>query len=199
MNRHLQCDCGKLRGQLNDTQACTRIVCYCTDCQAFARFLGDPARVLDANGGSAVVVTHPAHVAFTHGIEHLVSMSLSDKGLYRWYASCCNTAIGNTPRTMKMAFAGISETCLKDPSVSLDSAFGPVRMRAMVKSATGKVESTGARAFPTMLRVMSMALGALLGGSYRRTPFFKPDGAPVAPPRVLGLEERRRLDPTAKQ
>jgi len=194
MNRFLQCECGKLRGQLSDTQACTRIACYCTDCQAFARFLGDPNRVLDDLGGSAVVLSHPQQVAFTQGVEHLACMSLSEKGLYRWYASCCNTAIGNTARNRKLAFAGISETCLKDPVTSLESAFGPVRMRSMVKGATGKVASSGWRAIPVMLHVVSMVIGARLGGSYRRTPFFNADGAPIVPPRVLSSEERRRLD-----
>ena len=195
MNRSLQCDCGKLRGQLSEPQACTRIACYCTDCQAFARFLGAPSRVLDGMGGSAIVVSHPMQVAFTHGAEHLACMSLSDKGLYRWYASCCNTPIGNTPRNMKMAFAGIAEACLKDPATSLEHAFGPVRLHAMVEGATGKVDSSGWRAIPVMLRVMSGVLGAWLGGSYRRTPFFRADGSPVVQPRVLSVEERRRLNP----
>lgn len=194
MNRSLQCGCGKLRGQLNDTQTCMRIICYCTDCQAFARFLGAPKRMLDDMGGSGVVVTHPQQVAFTHGAEHLACMSLSQKGLYRWYASCCNTAIGNTPRSRKMAFASVSETCLKDPGTSLDRAFGPVRLRSMVKGATGKVASSGWRMVPVVLRVMSMMIKARLGGSYRRTPFFRADGAPVVQPRVLAVEERRRLD-----
>jgi hypothetical protein len=36
-------------------------------------------------------------------------MRLSDKGLLRWYARCCNTPIANTPANYKASFAGIAK------------------------------------------------------------------------------------------
>lgn len=194
MSHPLQCRCGALRGYVSAPQECTRLVCYCKDCQAFARFLGDPARILDPMGGTNVVVAHPRQVAFTHGLDKLASMSLSDSGMYRWYASCCNTAIGNTSRNMKMAFVGLTETCLKHPGASLDAAFGPVRMRSVVKSATGTVEPTGWRAIPVLFGFASSLLGARLSGSYRNNPFFTANGSPLVQSRVLNVEERARLD-----
>jgi hypothetical protein len=49
----LRCRCGSVRGIASEFARASgfRLVCYCKDCQAFARFL-DRADVLDAAGGS---------------------------------------------------------------------------------------------------------------------------------------------------
>jgi hypothetical protein len=41
-------------------------------------------------------------------------MSLSDKGMLRWYASCCNTPIGNTSRDFKVSHVGLLHNCLQE-------------------------------------------------------------------------------------
>ena len=90
MNHPLRCRCGTVRGWVSKPdRAMGRAVCYCKDCQAYGHFLGKPAEVLDALGGSDVVATHPKHVTLTHGRDAIACMSLSPKGLLRWYASCC--------------------------------------------------------------------------------------------------------------
>ncbi len=73
---------------------------------------------------------------------------------------------------------GLSEACLDDFST---------------RSATGKVAPTGLRAMAPMLGFVATLLRAHLNGSYRRNPFFNPDGTPAVQPRVLSLEERRKL------
>jgi len=40
MKHPLQCQCGTLKGFVDDPQRANRAVCYCNDCQAFAHFLG---------------------------------------------------------------------------------------------------------------------------------------------------------------
>ena len=187
MSQLLRCACGALRGRLAAPEKCTRIVCYCTDCQAFAHYLDRPD-ALDAQGGSCVVIAHPQQLTFTHGVDNLASMSLSEKGMLRWYASCCNTPIGNISRNRKMAFLGVSTACLADPA-----AFGPVRMRSATKSATGEVAPSGIAAVVPILGFAHKLLGALVTGSYRRNPFFNADGSPVVPPTVLTPEQRRQL------
>ena len=94
---------------------------------------------------------------------------------------------------MKMACVGLSHSCCTTPGASLDNAFGPVRLRTLVKSATGRVESSGWRAVPVMTKFASRLLVARLSGSYRNNPFFTPAGLPVVQPRVLSLEERSAL------
>jgi len=71
-----------------------RCVCYCRDCQAFAHFLGKVDAILDERGGSEIIQVLPRNLTFTQGIELLACMRLTEKGLLRWYAACCNTPIG---------------------------------------------------------------------------------------------------------
>jgi Family of unknown function (DUF6151) len=118
-------------------------VCYCKDCQAFAHFLERPDdAVLNELGGTELVATLPRHVHFTQGLEALVCMSLSDRGLLRWYTSCCNTPIGNTPRDFKISYVGLIHSCAAKRDPSLQDSFGPVRMVLRTKSAKGEVKST---------------------------------------------------------
>ena len=57
-------------------------ICYCKDCQAFARFLERPD-LLDPAGGTDIFQMPPAR--------------LSDKGVLRWYTDCCRT-LSATPQ-----------------------------------------------------------------------------------------------------
>lgn len=97
MTHPLRCQCGKLRGRISHPELALRAICYCNDCQMFAAFLAKSAEVLDENRGTDVVGIRPQDLSFTEGLEHLACMSLTSKGLLRWYASCCNTPIANTP------------------------------------------------------------------------------------------------------
>jgi len=194
MNHPLRCQCGTLRGLVSHTESVCRGVCYCKDCQAYAHFLGKADEILDEMGGSDVVATLPQHVTFTQGIEALTCMSLSDKGMLRWYASCCNTPIGNTSRDFKVSHVGLLHNCLRDPSTSLDSAFGPVRMRVGMKSAKGTPKAMAASTTISILRFMARLIRARLDGSYRKTSFFDPEtGMPRVSPKVLTPDERARL------
>ncbi|MEL6182165.1 MAG: DUF6151 family protein, partial [Myxococcota bacterium] len=102
----VQCRCGQLRGGFQPSSRSQRVVCYCRTCQAFAHFLGRP-ELLDAQGGSHIVQSEPHTLRFHQGSEHLACMRLSDKGLLRWYASCCQTPLGNTPALPSFAFVGL--------------------------------------------------------------------------------------------
>lgn len=193
MNHPLRCQCGTLQGRVSHTETVCRGVCYCKDCQAYAHFLGKADEILDEMGGSDVVATLPQHVTFTQGLEALTCMSLSDKGMLRWYASCCNTPVGNTSRDFKVSHVGLLHNCLRESS-SLDDAFGPVRMRVGMKSAKGTPKAMGASTTISILRFMARLIRARLDGSYRKTPFFDPEtGAPRVSPKVLTPEERARL------
>ena len=192
MDHPLQCRCGTLRGVVSHPEKAIRGECYCKDCQAFARFLKTDG-ILDEMGGTDVVATHPSHVSFTHGLDALACMSLSPKGLLRWYASCCNTPIGNTPRNFKVSHVGLIHTCLENPARTLESSFGPVRMRAGTKNTNGRAKSMPFGTVVSILRIASSLLRARVSGRYKATPFFDPaTGTPVASPKVLTRDERER-------
>src|SRR5262249_41181294 len=92
----LSCRCGEVRGLVRDASPATanRVVCYCDDCQAFLHYLGR-TDLLDAQGGTDIVQVAPASLTFDRR-ERIVGVRLGPKGLYRWYASCCRTPVGNT-------------------------------------------------------------------------------------------------------
>ena len=103
----LRCRCGEVRGRATGLSPRTvnRVVCYCDDCQAFAHQLGR-ADLLDPQGGSDIVQMAPAAVSYTIGQQHIVGLRLKPNGLYRWYAKCCNTPLGNT-FTPTIPFVGL--------------------------------------------------------------------------------------------
>ncbi len=189
----LACDCGNLTGKL-DTGGGGRLVCYCQDCQALARYLKPNGELLDANGGSDIFQTAPANLQLTDGLEHLACMRLSPKGLLRWYAKCCNTPVGNTMPSANWAFVGIPVAFLQD-SDSADDVLGPVTGRVNGRSAYGDVPAdTHASAPPSLiLKTMGKLLGRRVTGKHRPTPFFDASGKPVSDATVLSLDERDAL------
>jgi len=194
MNHRLRCQCGKLEGDVSNPEGASRGVCYCRDCQAYAHFLGKAGDILDDMGGTDVIATLAQHVTFKRGVDALACMSLTENGMLRWYASCCNTAIGNTSRDFRISHVGLVHTCLSDPSKTLEASFGPVRMRVNTKSAKGKPRSMPISTIASGLRFMSSLIRARLDGSYKRTPFFDPNlGTPVSSPRVLTSAEHERV------
>jgi hypothetical protein len=92
----LRCRCGHVRGVANNVapHAGFRFVCYCQDCQAFARFLDRPD-VLDAAGGTDVFHMPMGRVKLTAGTDAVRCLQFSSR-VFRWYADCCRTPIGNT-------------------------------------------------------------------------------------------------------
>jgi hypothetical protein len=128
MTSSIHCHCDKLKGTLNRTQEVNRCVCYCADCQAFARFLKREHEILDDMGGTSIIQTIPANIRFTEGIENLTCMSLTENGMLRWYAACCNTPIGNTLSTPNLSFIGLIHNCLSSEQTDLDNTFGSIKM-----------------------------------------------------------------------
>ena len=186
----LRCRCDKLQGEVDVSRVAARAVCYCKDCQAFARYLGAEDAVLDAAGGTEVEATLPAAVRFTGGLEHLACMSLSPKGIYRWYASCCNTPVGATPRNAAMPYVGLVRICLDAPIEALDRQLGRARMTANRGSAYGPTSATPVATLLGVAKIGGALLMSRLTGSYRDNPFFDTAGAPIRSPRVLTKEER---------
>ena len=173
-------------------RAYARATCYCKDCRAFARFLGDPG-VLDASGGTDIVATAPAAVRFTAGSEHVTCMSLSPKGLLRWYASCCRTPIGNTLGTSAMPFIGVVHAFIDAPSTAL----GPIRGRGWANRAKGgraAVPKDGSSDLVMVARMLGKLLKWRLRGDHKRSALFDAaTGKPLVEPRVLDVAEREEL------
>ena len=194
MHHPIQCQCGALKGELTRTGRELRCVCYCKDCQAYARFLNREADVLDSDGGSDVIQTSPSQLRFSQGLHHLACMRLTDKGMLRWYASCCNTPIGNTATSHKMPFVGLLHNCLASTPEALTAAFGPVIIYVNGKSSPSNPKPQDKGLLKAIARVALMMLRARLNGSYKQAAFFDADtGRPILTPKVLSSAERQQL------
>lgn len=188
MNHPLRCNCGKLTGTLKQTKDINRCVCYCTDCQAFARFL-KRHDILDEIGGTSILQTLPKHVSFVEGTENLACIRLTENGPLRWYAACCNTPIGNTAPNFKLPFIGLIHNCLSAEQASLDETFGAIRMRVSTQDAIGEHKPKSIGFLAGTLRVMGMVIRSRFDGSYKTNPFFSPEtGNPIVTPQVLSQD-----------
>jgi Family of unknown function (DUF6151) len=202
MTHPIHCHCGKLKGTLNHNREINRCLCYCADCQAFARFLKRENEILDDRSGTSIIQTIPANLTFTEGIEHLACMRLTKNGLLRWYTTCCYTPIGNTPPTLNLSFIGLIHTCLSAERTSLDKEFGSIEMYVNTKSAilrgrdsaNGENKPKSAGVLSGTLRAIGFILKARFDGRYKQNPFFVVEsGTPIVVPKVLDDEELKNV------
>ena len=113
-NLNLGCHCGAVAGIARDAsvKTTTHLVCYCDDCQLYAKFLGHE-RTCDSRGGTEIVQCAMARIELTQGAEQLRAMRLSPKGMVRFYTACCRTAVGNT-MSGSVPFVGLVHTFIND-------------------------------------------------------------------------------------
>ena len=184
----LKCSCGLVQGMAHDVTANsgTRVVCYCDDCQAFARYLGNEDVILDQYGGTDIFQLTPSQVTFEQGVDHLRCVRLSEKGLYRWYTGCCKTPIGNTI-SATVALVGIIHNIMDDQGQG-DKNLDPVRAYVQGNFAKdGLPAERYNKGFPLglTLRVIGKILMGKIKGKHRPSPFFKENGDPVVEPEIV--------------
>jgi hypothetical protein len=115
-----------------------RFVCYCRDCQAFARLL-DRADVLDAASGTDIFQTAPGRVTLTEGVDALRCLRLRDNArVLRWYSDCCRTPVANTGTTARFPIVALIHSFIEDDcdGRSRDDVLGPPLCRIYERSAT---------------------------------------------------------------
>jgi hypothetical protein len=173
-----------------------RFVCYCKDCQAFARFL-DGTDVLDPAGGTDIFHMPPGRVKLTAGTDAMRCLRLSNKVL-RWYTDCCRTPIANTAAWPGFPVLGVVHSFMHHAAASRsrDEVLGPPLCRLYERSAVGPLPPNAPP--PPSLGVFARRASKLLGwwvrGLGRPTPFFDDrTKAPCAVPRVLTPSERAAL------
>jgi hypothetical protein len=186
-----------VRGVASDVgpSAGFRLVCYCHDCQAFARFL-DRVDILDAAGGTDIFQMPTGRMRLTAGTEAVRCVQLSGR-VFRWYADCCRTPIGNTAGP-RFPLVGVIHSFMSLPpgDRSGDDVLGPPLCRIFERSAVGPLPPNSPP--PPSLGVFvlrsSKLLGWWLGGLGRPNPFFDArTGAPLSAPLILSAGERAAL------
>jgi hypothetical protein len=178
----VRCRCGAVRGIVTGAspQSVNRVVCYCDDCQAYAHQLGR-ADLLNAKGGSDIVQLAPAALTFTEGQDRIAGLRLTPKGLHRWYASCCNTPVGNPVQSFD--------------APRVDDVFGAPVGEIFGKCAVGEPPPGSTRFSPTLfLRAIGKVIGWRLRGKTWPHPFFAHDTrAPIYPVAVISRDRREAL------
>jgi hypothetical protein len=190
----LRCRCGHVRGVATEVSPSTgcRVVCYCKDCQAFARLLGR-ADVLDAAGGTDIFQMPPGRVKLTAGTDAVRCLRLCNKGVFRWYTNCCRTPIGNTAGP-RVPLIGVIHSFMDHAADGgcRDEVLGLPLCRIHERSAIGPLPP--ASPAPPSFRVFVYRALKMLDwwvhGLARPSPFFDDrTNAPRFAPRVLTPRE----------
>lgn len=178
------CACGQTALSV-ETSGGSRVVCYCEDCQAFARHF-KRTDMLDGHGGSDLYQVGPHQVTFQRGEENLAALRLTDKGPARWYASCCGTPMANTWTSPKVPFATMTAA-----QFDHREDLGPIHAQAFRRHGLGYVEKEGGGMGRVYLAFARRALASFVTGNWRRAPFFHADGTPKAEVRPLDEAARK--------
>jgi hypothetical protein len=209
----LRCRCGHVHGLAREVSppAGFRFVCYCTDCQAFARFLAHvpekwepvfrkghaPIKepdVLDAAGGTDIFQMAAARVTFTAGADALRCLTFSGKVL-RWYAACCRTPIANTAAIARFPVVALIHSFMDHEAGGRlrDELLGPPLCRIYERSATAPLppDAPPPPSFGVFARRAAKILGWWIRKLGRPHPFFDArTNAPLSEPRMMTREQR---------
>lgn len=180
------CTCGGLAGEITaeGVASGTHVVCFCRDCRAGQLYLGQPD---PAPGPVDIFQMTPDCIRITKGADNLAVMRLGPKGLFRWYASCCNAPLATTTENSKFPFAGFDVKRIAEPEL-----LGPIKTRAYVPQPNGKTKHENPA--PALFGLIRRLITARLTGRWRQTPFFDTaTGTPTADPMVITREERAAL------
>jgi hypothetical protein len=199
----LRCRCGHVRGVANEITPHSgfRLVCYCSDCQAFARFLERPD-VLDTAGGTDIFQMPTGRVRLTAGTDAVRCLQFSNR-IFRWYTDCCRTPVGNTAGP-RFPVVGLIHSFMNHDGNgrSRDEVLGAPLCRIFERSAVGPLpaEAPAPASLGLFVNRMVKIVGWWFGGLGRPNPFFDDQtNAPISEPRVLTPGERIALghDPVA--
>ena len=195
----LQCRCGRVRGVANEVSLSSgfRFICYCKDCQAFARFLERPD-VVDPAGGTDIFQMPQGRVKLTAGTDAVRCLRLSDKGVLRWFTDCCRTPIGNTATSPRFPILALVHCFMVHEAAGpcRNEVLGPPLCRIYERSAVGALPPNAPA--PPSLGVFARRASKIFGwwvlGLGRPSPLFDDrTNAPLAVPRVLTRCERAAL------
>lgn len=193
----LQCRCGAVHGHVTNASkdSANRALCYCDDCQAFLHHLGR-SDLLDAHGGTDVVQVAPASLSFDRGGGRIVGLRLTPRGLYRWYASCCKTPVGNTLGPA-IPFVGIVARAFDVGDQKTDDVFGKPRGAINGKYAVGSLPETSiGPKLQLIWRSLSLVFRWRLRGQTWPHPYFdRATKAPSLPVMTLTRSDREALRP----
>lgn len=189
-NMMLKCACGSVQGEMKNVspKSGIRVVCYCDACQQFQKHLSCDDKYLNEHGGTELYQTAPAQISITSGQEKIACLRITSKGPFRWYASCCNTPIGNTMKA-SIPFVGVIQSFIDADETTRQEVMGSVRCEAQTQYAYDSLPKEIKRVgFPLniTLKIMSKILSWKIKGLAQPSPFFDSDGKAISKPKLIG-------------
>ena len=183
----LSCTCGQVKGVAKgiSPRIGNHFKCYCDDCQTYAMYL-DREDCLDVDGGSEIFQMAPSRVSVTEGEAHIRCVRLSKQGIFRWYADCCKTPLGNT-LSPNLPFLGVLCAFMVD-SDETKQALGPITALVQTQHARNRdVNSPKGSGFPFSVKakIIWKILGWKLLRQGQPSPFYRESGQPIAEPHIL--------------
>jgi hypothetical protein len=164
-------------------------ICYCHDCRAFSHWLGRDD-LLDPHGGVPLVQLARSRLEIATGFDQVRCMRLSPKGMYRWFAACCRSPIGNTMASIP--FVGVARSALQIGDADPLTLFGPLLVAQASEAVGGPAPGAGL-SLRGLLHVGRLMAAWFLRGRGHPTPFFDRANHPRVAPQVLTPEERQQL------
>ena len=191
---NFSCDCGKLRGRVDNVSAknAARLTCYCKYCLGFANHLGAGNRFIRDGGWVNLVQVAPSAVTIEAGAEHLACLQFTEKGPLRWYAACCGTPLANTLSGRMPPFSSFYADTMGAPDL------GPVTFHSFCDHLpqADRPQPNGPAAQRKFIwRFIKRTIPAILSGRFRKNPFFDAKGAPVAQPTLLTRDQAKAAFP----
>lgn len=142
----LRCECGTIRGEIRAKPEDTiRVLCYCKDCQAYAKFVAQEGNKkvdsLGPGGSTSIVQVCKNAIIIESGNDQLQlcrkcapqADGKTPHSMYRYYATCCHVPVMNTDKSL--GFVGV----LADRLDSNCGKFGQL-VRFCQESASGPVQ-----------------------------------------------------------
>ena len=182
----LECLCGKVKGNTKNVNANsgTRIVCCCDDCQKFAQYLNRENDILDQYGGTDLFQMPMSHLNVIEGNELIGCIRLSDKGMHRWYAKCCNTPIGNTLGA-GVPFIGVVHNFMANThtrDMDLGESRGHIQTKFALKTVPQRKQGSS---FKVNMRSLFKLIVWKINGFNKPSVFFNENGEAIAKPNIL--------------
>ena len=136
----------------------------------------------------------PAALTFSRGNEHIAGLRLTPKGLFRFFARCCNTPLGNALGP-GFPFVGISVRSFDTRDKSTDQTFGAPRGTIHGRNAIGGAPAGSTKIdLPLIARALFLILSWRLSGKQWPHPFFdRATGGSSRPMTILSFAERAEL------
>jgi len=163
-----------------------RLTCCCSDCQAFALYLeglgrGNAEPILDQFGATDIFQMPVSKLSIETGLEQLACVRLTQKGMYRWYAKCCNTPIGNTMGA-NMPFIGVVHNFMQHQTSRVDE-IGKNRAYVQTHEMKSKIpKALKGSSSKAILRSIYKLLCWKVQGLHQPSVFFNLDGSPIVIP-----------------